>query len=562
MKKYILLLIFIAFTACNKTAHSIEKITDKAIIKLISGNKNPTKGLEKIDSILSLNNSFSNVKTAILLYNKAIYLNQLEKYIPAKITTEKALVRFEKEKNKKFIAISNNHLASINTSLGKNKIALQQVKKAIRLFDEINDQENVSIALGDLARLQFGFKDYNDAIKSLKEAINIQKGLGFSIALSSSYNNLGFILEEKKDFKAAENYYKKAISIQKNIGELNSSAYENLAFIYKKDHKIEASKKMYLEAIKIQEERGMLPLQVEFYTKLIHLETESNNTTAIIKYTTKRDAISKQITDLKLKAEIKTVEDEYQLLAKSKALEQEQNINDKNKVIFMVVLGFLSLLGMFLFQKNRNTKLKSNRDKLVLEQKVLRSQMNPHFIFNALTSIQKNLLEEDLLKSATSLSRFAKLIRQNFEFTSKELIGLDEDLDALKNYIETQQMRFENKFDYEITISKGLDLSYIKIPPLLLQPFVENAIEHGLKPKKEKGKLTINVFNDGNLINFEIIDNGVGYKKKRKETNREHATDIFFNRLKLRKLGEEKTFKISPSLENGKGTKINFTLKL
>ena len=167
-----------------------------------------------------------------------------------------------------------------------------------------------------------------------------------------------------------------------------------------------------------------------------------------------------------------------------------------------------------------------------------------------------------MLKSSTSLSKFAKLIRQNFEFTSKELIGLDEDLDALKNYIETQQMRFEDKFDYQINIGKNIDLSFIKIPPLLLQPFVENSIEHGLKSKKEKGNLIINILEKRGVFDFEIIDDGVGYKKIEKVNDREHATDIFLNRLKLRGMNEEKTFLISPSLENGKGTKITFTLKL
>jgi LytS/YehU family sensor histidine kinase len=187
--------------------------------------------------------------------------------------------------------------------------------------------------------------------------------------------------------------------------------------------------------------------------------------------------------------------------------------------------------------------------------------MNPHFIFNALTSIQKNLLEEDLLKSSTSLARFAKLIRQNFEFTNKPLINLDEDLEALKNYIETQQLRFEDKFNYEINVQKGLDLSYIQIPPMLLQPFVENAIEHGFKSKEEKGNLIINVLKKDDLFLFEIIDDGIGFKEKISKTKREHAIDIFLNRLKLRGFSEEKSFKITSAV-SGKGTKILFTLKL
>ena len=122
-------------------------------------------------------------------------------------------------------------------------------------------------------------------------------------------------------------------------------------------------------------------------------------------------------------------------------------------------------------------------------------------------------------------------------------------------------MRFEDKFNYQINVQKGLDISFIKIPPMLLQPFVENAIEHGLKSKKEKGNLTINVFEEKEFICFEIIDDGIGYNKTNKVIDREHALDIFLKRLKLRKLGEEKYFSIK-NLKNEKGTKVVFLLKL
>jgi LytS/YehU family sensor histidine kinase len=202
-----------------------------------------------------------------------------------------------------------------------------------------------------------------------------------------------------------------------------------------------------------------------------------------------------------------------------------------------------------------------HQEKLVLEQKMLRTQMNPHFVFNALTAIQKTIFDHDPLKSSAYLSRFAKLIRQNFEFVNKKLITLEEDLDALKNYIETQQLRFENKFDYEIHVGEGIETSFVKIPPMLLQPFIENSIEHGIKPKKEKGYLQINITHEGAFTRIEVIDDGVGYHKEKIKDDREHAIDIFLKRLKLRNLGEEKLFSIQ-ALENGSGTKVTILLNL
>ena len=192
---------------------------------------------------------------------------------------------------------------------------------------------------------------------------------------------------------------------------------------------------------------------------------------------------------------------------------------------------------------------------------MLRTQMNPHFVFNALTAIQNTLLDDDPLKSSTYLSRFAKLVRQNFEFVNKKFISLEEDLDALKNYIETQQLRFENKFDYKITVQDTVDTSFIQITPMLLQPFIENAIEHGLKPKKAKGLLQIYISEKGEFTRFKILDDGVGYTKNTNFEDREHAIDVFIKRLKLRGFGEEKLFSIQP-LENKLGTQVIILLKL
>ncbi|HHH49635.1 MAG TPA: sensor histidine kinase, partial [Saprospiraceae bacterium] len=162
------------------------------------------------------------------------------------------------------------------------------------------------------------------------------------------------------------------------------------------------------------------------------------------------------------------------------------------------------------------------------------------------------------LKSASYLSRFAKLIRQNFDFIDKKRIVLSEEIDALENYLETQKMRYNDKFDYVINIFDNVDTHAIEIPPLLLQPFVENAIEHGFKRINETGKLAITIFKQQNSVCFEIKDNGIGFENP-KNDNKKHAIDIFLKRLKLRGLDEEKSFKISTTEQ---GTTVKFCLKL
>ena len=205
----------------------------------------------------------------------------------------------------------------------------------------------------------------------------------------------------------------------------------------------------------------------------------------------------------------------------------------------------------------KNKTLKDEKEKLKLEQKVLRSQMNPHFIFNALSAIQNSLLDNEPLKSAGYLSRFAKLIRQNFDFINEKTILLADEIDALRNYMETQQLRYKDKFNYEINIHADIDINKVEIPPLLLQPFVENAIEHGFKNKTDKGLIQITFSKKEDAICYKIVDNGKGFDVNHK-TEKIHAIDIFKKRLKLRENDEIKTFKISSS---DKGTIIKFCLK-
>jgi LytS/YehU family sensor histidine kinase len=183
--------------------------------------------------------------------------------------------------------------------------------------------------------------------------------------------------------------------------------------------------------------------------------------------------------------------------------------------------------------------------------------MNPHFIFNTLSAIQNTLLDNEPIKLAIYISKFALLIRQNFDFVNKKTISLSDEIDALKNYMDMQNLRFNNRFDYEINISNAINISKTEIPPLLIQPFIENAIEHGFRNKTEKGIIIINISKKEKYICYEIIDNGKGYSIT-KINSRTHAIDIFKKRLKLIDTKDKKTFSISSSTN---GTIIKFKLK-
>jgi PAS domain S-box-containing protein len=153
----------------------------------------------------------------------------------------------------------------------------------------------------------------------------------------------------------------------------------------------------------------------------------------------------------------------------------------------------------------------ANRSKAELELRALQMQMNPHFIFNALNSIQSYILNQDTLTANLYLSKFSRLIRLFLDSSLSKFIPLSEELDLLTLYIELEKIRFENKFDFQILVEDSINKN-IEIPTMILQPFIENAINHGLRYKKQKGLLTIRFYKEHSYLICTIEDDGVGRK--------------------------------------------------
>ncbi len=187
-------------------------------------------------------------------------------------------------------------------------------------------------------------------------------------------------------------------------------------------------------------------------------------------------------------------------------------------VVLIVGFGAFIVYAVFKIRLN-NIKNKQQKDyerkveMSKIELKALRSQMNPHFVFNSLNSIQHYIFNSKSDEAVKYLNKFAKLMRVILNNSDKPTVAIEDDLEALKLYLELEQMRFEDKFEYTFVVDENVDLDYDIMPPMLLQPYVENAILHGLTPRKDKGLLTITIRNEEQFIVCTITDNGIGRKK-------------------------------------------------
>jgi LytS/YehU family sensor histidine kinase len=207
----------------------------------------------------------------------------------------------------------------------------------------------------------------------------------------------------------------------------------------------------------------------------------------------------------------------------------------------LIVAGLI-----YAFIQYRISKIRMQHEMVVqqhkaveLEMQALRVQMNPHFIFNSLNSINMFILENDKLQASAYLSKFSRLIRLILQNSREALIPLQSELEALRLYLELESLRFENKFAYTISVDQQIDPTMLKVPPLLIQPYAENAIWHGLMQKKEKGHLTIQLGQEENALLCKITDDGIGrkkgeeYKSKSASTYKSFGMSITQSRLAM-----------------------------
>ena len=194
-----------------------------------------------------------------------------------------------------------------------------------------------------------------------------------------------------------------------------------------------------------------------------------------------------------------------------------------------IISSVVTIVGTFIFLKwnQKKTELalldKHSRELAQLEMSALRAQMNPHFLFNSLNSIKNFALTKGPKETASYLTKFSHLIRLILQNSKSPLVNLKDELEALKLYIEIESLRFAQKFKFKFQVDEGLLISSIQIPPLILQPFVENSIWHGLMHKKEgEGHLIISVKDQGNSIQCTIEDNGIGREMAKKNQERKN----------------------------------------
>ena len=482
---------------------------------------------EKLKDSNNISNSLNNIGT--------IYKQQ-ENYDKAIELLEKALEIKKHKKNKKGIAATKNNIASVYIKKGENLNAIKYLNEALEINRKISAKNQVAICLNNLGEVHISLKKYREANNYFEEAKRINLEIENQEGLSYSYFGIADSFMEQKLYKKAIPNALKSLKIadKLNLLDYKRDAHEVLSEIYNNTGEYKLAFDNHIQFKKINDSL----FNKENIEKITQLEYE---------YKYKQALDSASLRELKLTQTVAVT---------------SQDLEKTQRNYLWAIIGVLLvsiLLGSIIFyQKLRNAKAITQN--IVIEQKLLRSQMTPHFIFNSLSVLQGMILNKEGKKSVSYLSKFSKLLRITLENSREKTVALSKELIAIKNYLALQNLENES-YQHKVEVEDKLDVDLFEIPPMLIQPFVENAIEHAFVNNSKNRTIDVHL----KLINKNLIctitDNGTGIDSQKEEKNNHKkslSTTITSERLKI--LSKDFNMQGSVTIEDRKKSKQQGTI--
>ncbi len=478
-------------------------------------------------------------------------------------------------KNRKSLTQSYNNIGSTYSFLKQYKKALEYHQKALEIRKELSDSTGIARSLHNIGTTYEKQKEFSKASIYYEEALAIRKKLKSKREIAETLNNLGIVQKATGNQEEALRYFNEALQIFNEINYKGGAAptTNNIAGIYLVQEKADKAYPYLQKGIELANETGQKETLSEIYTNLVDYYTlkgdykkafETQEKFLIIKDTLYSNDLVEKVSEMQVKYETEKKEKEIEILARDKEI-QTLKIK-KQSVQLYVLLGFIFLvmvISILVFGriklKQQQVRTELEKKNLETEQRLLRSQMNPHFIFNSMNSIQSYISGNDSFTAMTYLSKFARLMRNILDNSRKSLISLSDEIGTLELYLELEKIRFSKKFDFRLSVDPGLPTETVYIPPMLIQPFIENAIKHGLRNKPGNGLLEIEFRQNHKLLTCTVKDNGIG-REKAMELNKEKNSMPDGRQESHQSLGMQVTRERLEALSKEKRIDINFEI--
>lgn len=525
------------------------------------------------------------------LINTANVYSETGRFVEAIANFEEALKRSKAIQDESGVAFVHANLGVIYQTQGNYPLALESFSKSLEYQKENKDSLNMAHMLFNLGDTYDLLGKNEKALAYFQQSMAIAQKLESKSLTALNNSSLGNIYVRKKEFEKALIYYRIALEANDGIGNIKQTAMclVYIGEVYLALNNPKLARQNFIKAKEMAEESNLKNIEANSLLGLASTHLKENDYSIAETFSRKAQVIADELDLLeaqrtasfqlseiyektgqfqkalvnhkKYKAfndslfnrenieKITQLEYEYkykqaldsanfrELKLTKTVLDTSQNLVKTRQNYLLAVIGILLVslvLGIIIFyQKLKNEKTKTTT--ILLEQKLLRSQMTPHFIFNSLSVLQGMILNKEERKSITYLSKFSRLLRIILENSRDKMVLLSNEIIAVENYLALHNLE-DQEFQYSITLDEHIDQSSIGIPPMLIQPFVENAIEHAFTELHELRKIDIHLaFNKEHLI-CTIVDNGIGInaKKQPNENGKKSlATIITRERLKI-----------------------------
>ena len=448
----------------------------------------------------------------------------------------KALAGYEALEDTLGIAKCYTNIGNAFLHLKDDNQALHYYHQALNLSRHIRYQKGEANALGNIGRIYRIKGDYDKALDHYYQSLNMNQELDYPEDARIDLHNIGTVYTKLEKLDTALQYFKQAHELAKSIDSKRGILYatHSIAVIEARRGNYETSNKMLAESLDLAIATGMKEEMKNIHLSYFYNYEETGQFKLALKHRKmheqwKDSLINEknlnQIKELELKYETAKKNEKIAILVKEKATQraeiQRQAILKQASLggLFAVLL-LASLLIYTLRQRINNQQLLAAKNEEIkqanfkqqlseLEMKALRAQMNPHFIFNCINSINRMVLSGDG-GASRYLTKFAKLIRLMLENSETPTVSLEDELLMLEAYLQLESLRFKEKIRYEIVVDNMIDRETTCLPAMVLQPFIENAIWHGLMPKEGDGLIKITIQEEEEVLKCIIEDNGVG----------------------------------------------------
>lgn len=430
-------------------------------------------------------------------------------------------------------ALMDFNLATVHMDLQHYDSVQVYAQRSLEGFRRLNSREGISDALRIMADLARAQKRYPEALNWLQSCLETYHEIGNTFKWIETHQLLGTTYFEMHD-------YSRSIAVAQLLRD-TAAALDMKQF--QRDGsallmKSYAARGEYQQAYRFAE---------EYHRLRDEIFNEENNS----EMRQMRQRFERQMRQQEMDA----------LRSQKELLESEVR---RQTMLLWTAAAIMVLLLLVFWLLYHQKQLRNQRRTMQLEQRLLRAQMSPHFIFNALTAIQNFVFRNEAREAGRYMASFARLIRSILDHSREEYIPLEREIDWLENYLQLQLLRFEDRFRYEIIVDPNLQTTELLIPPMLTQPFIENALEHGFSGIQYPGLLQVQFSADTQHLCIRVSDNGVGFGQapEVRKAHQSRALDITRERLQLlqSRAGAAIGFSIHPGTETG--TLVEFRIPL